>query len=105
MLMVFVGVQAALWAHAEHVVQASASAGEQAACASGGSLSQGWTQAQGVLARSSQIVTRPVVHIDALQGDAIQVRVTGMAESIIPWMHLSVSAVRDGTRQEFRPTG
>ena len=37
--------------------------------------------------------------------DEVQIRVTGVAESIVPGFHLPVSAVRVGTRQEFRVEG
>jgi hypothetical protein len=54
---------------------------------------------------ASKVVITPSVEASILTGDAVQVRVTGEAESIIPGIHLPVSAVRVGSRQEFRVGG
>ena len=106
MLIVFLAVQAALWAHAESIVQASASEGVQAATAEGGSVAKGTARAHDLIARmGSQVVAQPSIEVRVSAGSAVQVHVAGWAESILPWIHLPVSAERTGTRQMFRASG
>ena len=106
MLIVMLVVQVCLWAEAASFVQAAALQGEQAATDSGGSTEDGIVQARSFLDGSARyIVVEPAVEVDPLAGDAVLVRVTGRAEAILPWIDFGVSAVRVGTRQEFRATG
>ena len=106
MLIVLLAVQVCLWAHASTLVQAAATRGDQAACVEGGSLAAGIAQAHLALTETaSQVVTHPSVEASMMPGDEVQVRVTGVAESIVPGIQLSVSAVRVGAKQEFRVTG
>jgi hypothetical protein len=103
MLVILISVQACLWAHASTLVQAAATRADQVACVQGGSLTAGIKEARLALAdTASKVVITPSVEASILTGDAVQVRVTGEAESIIPGIHLPVSAVRVGSRQEFR---
>jgi hypothetical protein len=106
MLVILLAVQVCLWAHASTLVQAAATRGDQAACVVGGSLKAGIAEAQLALTdTASQVVKSPSVQASLLPGDEVQVRVTALTESIIPGIHLPVSAVRVGTRQEFRVGG
>ena len=106
MLVILISVQACLWAHASTLVQAAATRGDQVACVEGGSLTAGIAEARLVLAdTASQVVIMPSVQESLIGGDAVEVRVTGVAESIIPGLDLPVSAVRIGSRPEFRVTG
>jgi len=106
MLVVLVAVQSALWAHAEAIVQASASQGVRAASVAGGSLAAGRAEAQALLAHTGrQVVTQPSVVVEAMPGDTVHVHVAGTVEAILPWVHFQVSADRTGTRQEFRQSG
>lgn len=103
MMVILIAVQACLWAHASTLVQAAATRGDQVACVQGGSLAGGIAEAQLALADTArQVVIAPSVTASLLAGDNVQVRITGSAESIIPGLHLPVSAVRVGSRQEFR---
>jgi hypothetical protein len=103
MLVILISVQACLWAHASTLVQAAATRGDQVACVQGGSVTAGIKEARAALADSaSKVVITPSVEASILAGDEVQVRVTGDAESIIPGIHLPVSAVRVESRQEFR---
>jgi hypothetical protein len=54
---------------------------------------------------ANQVLADSSVQASLMPGDDVAVRVTGVAESIIPGFHLSVSAVRIGSKQEFRVTG
>jgi len=71
---------------------------------SGGTNGDGLTEARSMLEGSAHfIVVDPSVEVSTLAGDVVLVQITGEAESILPWVKLSVSAVRTSTRQEFRP--
>jgi len=106
MLILLFAVQMCIWAYASTLVQAAASRGDQAACVEGGSPAIGVAEARAALSQTAgHLVLRPTVHASLIPRDEIQVRVTGMAESIVPGLDLPVSAVRVGTRQEFRIAG
>lgn len=106
MLVILLTVQICLWAYASTLVQAAATRGDQAACIEGGSLTSGIAEARFALADTARdVVTSPSVQASLMPGDEVQVRVTGVAESIVPGIHLPVSAVRVGSKQEFRVTG
>ncbi len=101
-LLLFV-VQACLWAHAASVVQAAAQQGEQTASGLGGSTAAGEASARSFLASTGGgSVQAPSVHAQVFPGDMVAVQISASAESIIPGLHLEVSAVRTGPRQEFR---
>ena len=106
MFVVLLSVQLVLWAHAQHIVQASAAVGVQAASEVGASTSWGDAQARQLLARIGRhVVVNPSVQVDDAPGGTIKVHVDGTVESILPWVRLKVSADRVGTRQEFRQSG
>ena len=106
MLVILLAVQVCLWAHASTLVQAAATRGDEAACVEGGSLTSGIAAARLALTdTASHVVTDSSVQASLMPGDEVQVRVTGVAESIVPGLHLSVSAVRVGSKQEFRVAG
>lgn len=103
MMVVLVSVQACLWVYADTLVQAAAAAGEQSAAVAGDTPGTAESSADGFLSRSgSTLVTDPQVTVSSLPGAGVSVEVTGQAEQILPWLHLPVSAVRDGPVQEFR---
>jgi hypothetical protein len=105
MFVILVAVQACLWAHASSLVQAAATRGEEAACVVGGSLTGGVTEARMALAdTASHIVLKPSVQAKVIPGDQIEVRVSGIADSIVPGFQLPVTATRVGSKQEFRVT-
>ncbi len=106
MIVLLFAVQACRWAHAATLVQGAAGSGIQAAIVVGGSPSVGAHEAQTVLtATASEVVKNPSVQVRTLPGDAIEIQVSGTAESISPWLRLPVSATRVGLRQEFRESG
>ncbi len=106
MLVVLFAVQMCIWAHAATLVQDAADQGGQVATEAGSSLSAGVSQANSFLTNSAgSVVVEPSVVITRMPGDLVRTSVTGDAESIIPWLHLPVSAVRVGSLQEFRESG
>ncbi|HLX89309.1 MAG TPA: TadE/TadG family type IV pilus assembly protein [Acidimicrobiales bacterium] len=103
MVMVLLAVQACLWAHAAAIVQGAAAQGDQAACDLGGSIPGGIDQARQFMAGSeSSLVANPVVTSSVPVAGEVEIDVRGTAESILPWLHLTVSARRRGVVQEFR---
>lgn len=106
MFVILVAVQACLWAHASTLVQAAAAQGDQAAYVAGGTLDAGISQACASLAETAHhVVIDPKIEASVLPGDNVELRVTGTAESIVPWLRLPVSAVSIGSKQEFRLAG
>jgi hypothetical protein len=106
MLIILLVVQVCLWAHAATLVQSAATTGELAATSLGGSSTAGRTAAQAELSLTAHsVIVDPSVRSEDLSGDVVEITVSGTTESIIPWLHLSVSATRDGIRQEFRESG
>ena len=103
MLVVLFAVQACLWAHAAALVQTAAAEGDQAACDSGGSVQTGVDRARQFLAATaSSSVVDPSVSGSEPEDGQVEVDVSGTAESVLPWLHLTVSAVRRGAVQQFR---
>jgi hypothetical protein len=103
MLLFLLVVQMALWAHAGTLVQAAASQGDEAACLYGSSASEGLEEADDALnATAAAVVMNRSVTVRKLPGDLIEVQVQGTAESIIPWLHLPVSATQVGVQQQFQ---
>ena len=106
MLLVFLVIQACLWAQASNLVASAADQGAQAASLQGGTLSDGVHSARTALAQSGgHEVTDPSVRATLMPGDVVEVEVSGAAESLIPGIHLVVSAVRSEPKQEFRDSG
>lgn len=106
MMVVLVAVQVCLWAHAATLVQGAATAGEQTATSLGGTPAAGQMEARADLAATaSEVVTHPSIQAQALAGGVVEIRVSGTAEAIVPWLRLPVSATRTGLVQEFRESG
>jgi Flp pilus assembly protein TadG len=106
MLVILLSVQAAVWAEAAEVVQAAAAVGSETAAGAGGSSASGAAATASYLAiHGGHLVTGPSVQVGNVPGGLVQVRVNGSAISIIPFLHLNVSAVRVEPVQEFRESG
>ncbi|MHB8328484.1 MAG: hypothetical protein ACYDD6_02450 [Acidimicrobiales bacterium] len=106
MVVVLFAVQACLWAHAAALVQSAAAEGTQSACDLGGSVPAGVDRAREFLAAAaSSVVVGPQVEARSPSGSWVEMRVTGTVESVLPWFHLSVSAIRRGTVEKFRSSG
>lgn len=106
MIIVLLAVQACLWAHASAIVQSAAAEGQQAATSLGGTLDQGVSRARAVLrADASSVVLDPQVQAQVVSGGDVEVTVSALAEPLIPWLHLQVSATRRASPSEFRSNG
>jgi hypothetical protein len=102
MLLLLVIVQFALWSHAAQVAQLAASTGDRTARSVGGGPAQGVDRAQSILSGPGSDVASSKVSYSILPGDAVEITVTGRAESILPGLSLPVSAKLVGPIQEFR---
>ena len=105
-LLVIVGIQFALWSHAAHLARAAAEQGSQVASGYGSSESAGTQAAYQFIATTGPgTLTGAPVSTTTLSGGVAQVTVTGRAQALIPWFHLTVSATSDAPIQEYRPSG
>jgi hypothetical protein len=102
MILILVAVQFVLWMHANQVVQLAASEGDRTARVLGGGPIAGIASAHGVLTGPGSDVATSSVTVSVLPGDAELVRVSGRADSILPWMSLPVTASAIGQIQQFR---
>ncbi|MCL4434079.1 MAG: pilus assembly protein [Actinobacteria bacterium] len=106
MLVLLLACQAVLWAEASQSVQSAAALGDQIACSYSGSVSSGISAADTMLAsHSTGLVADESVTGEVLPASMAEIKVTGMAESIVPGMHFPVSAVRIGPEQRYRMSG
>jgi len=105
MIVVLLAVQICLWAHAASAVQAAAVQGDTVACLAGSTATAGEAAARRELGVVGAVVDGASVASANLPGDEIEMTVRGTATPILPWLHLPVSAVEVGTRQEFRVAG
>ena len=106
MLIILLSIQAALWAEAAEVVQGAAAIGSETAAGSGSSTAAGVAATNSyLLVHGGHLVTRPSVSMSTSPRGVVEVRVDASAISIIPFLHLSVSAVRSEPLQKFRESG
>ena len=91
LLLIFGGVQGALWYHARSVAMAAAQEGARAAGAEGGNPAAGEAAATAFLdsAGGSGVLTGPGVHVTRSATEATAT-VTGTAPTVLPGMRLAV---------------
>jgi len=105
LLLILLVVQFAMWQHSVHVAQAAASEGLAAARVQGGTPGAGQSEANVVLGQLTQgVLVHPSVRV-ARGANTTTVTVTGEAQSVIPFLHLPVSATASGPVERFRAPG
>lgn len=105
LLLLLLVVQFAVFAHATHLAQAVATRALAAARVEGATDAAGTTAGQSLLAQlDGGALGEPVVTVQR-SGGQVQVSVTGVAESVVPGLHLSVSATARGPVERFVPGG
>ena len=102
MVLLLIVVQFVLWSHAAQTVQSAAAEGDRIARSYDAGPNSGTAQADAVLQSPGSSVTGGQVTETLLAGDLVELRVSGDAVSIVPWVTLPVSAVQVGPIQEFR---
>jgi len=106
MLVILLTVQMAMWADAAVVVQQTAALGGNAAAGFGGSMNTGEVAAEDYLSLHGGLFSPgSSVEANSLPGGFVEVRVNATTESIVPLLHLEVSAQRVEPIQEFRESG
>jgi len=102
MLLLLVAVQCALWMHAAQVVQLAASEGDRTGRSMGGGQQAGVASARAVVNGPGSDVVGAQIATSVLPGDALWLRVSGRAASVLPGLSFAVSASAVGPIQEFR---
>ena len=105
LLMLMLVVQFTVYAHATHVAQAVAARARAAARVDGGTSADGSDVARDLLTQlDSGALAEPAVDVHRRAGD-VDVTVTGVAASVVPGFHLTVSANARGPVERFVPAG
>jgi Flp pilus assembly protein TadG len=102
LLLIMTVIQFALWYHAEHAAQAAAQEGARAARVTGGTAARGQAKAQSVLAQAAPTILVDPVVTARRTSDEARVGVRGRAVSLIPGLHLTVSADAASPVERFR---
>lgn len=98
-------VQFAVWEHATHIAQAAAAQGLAAARVQGGGPAAGSRAANTVLAQLGTGVLQTPAVSSQQTANAVQVRVSGHAEAVLPFLHLHVQATAAGPVEAVYPNG
>lgn len=102
--LVLLFAQATIWLHATHIAQATAAHALSVTRVQGGTTSAGRDDAQQLLDQLGRGSLRGA-HIDVARGaNQAEVRISGTAVSIVPFLHLPVRAHVAGAVERFRPT-
>jgi Flp pilus assembly protein TadG len=97
LLLLFVGVQVMLYAHATNVAQAAARHGVEAGRSYDAQARDGVQAAEEFLTRmGADVVTSPGVSADGTTGERVQIAVTGRVPALIPGVSWPVRAVAQG---------
>jgi hypothetical protein len=95
--------QVTIWAHAEHIAQATAARALAAARADGGSAAAGHAQADATLDQLGRdSLTNPQVTVSR-DGARADVHVHGTAASVVPGLRIGVDARAAGPIEQRRP--
>jgi Flp pilus assembly protein TadG len=95
-------IQFGLWYEAEHAAIAAAQQGAQVARVQGGTASEGKLAASGFLHEAAPtLVEQPAVSVTRSATTA-QATVSGFVESLIPGLHLHISASSSAPVETFR---
>jgi Flp pilus assembly protein TadG len=103
LLMLMLVVQAGVWWHATHIAQAAATAALDAARAEGGSTADGQAAGATTLrALAGGALQRPRVEVTRT-ATRTSVRVSAVAEAVIPGVRWTVQATATGPTEHFVP--
>jgi len=95
--------QATVWWHAVHIAQATASHALAATRAQDGTPADGRTDVEQVLHQLGHGTLRDVRITVTRTADQADVRITGTAASVVPFLHLPVHVSASGPTERFRP--
>ena len=109
--LLFLMVQFALYFFGDQVVQAAAQAGARKARASADADPGGWrVQAQDTVVNrinslGPALAGSPVISTDQIGPDTVRVTVQAQVKTVIPWLHLTTTAISEGPIERFVPDG
>ncbi|MEU6351107.1 TadE/TadG family type IV pilus assembly protein [Streptomyces sp. NPDC047072] len=103
--MVLLLAQATIWWHALHIAQATASDALAVVRVEDGTTAVGQDEAQRVLDQLGRGPLRGTHVTITRTADRADVRITGTATSVVPFLHLPVRAHVSGPVEQFRPGG
>lgn len=101
LLLILIGMQTALWAHARDITRAAASAAAESTRVSGGTTAAGRARAGQVLHRLGHgLIRAPRIKVTRT-ATTTTVTTTAMAEPIIPGLHLPTAATVTAPVERF----
>ena len=95
-------VQATVWAHAEHIAQAAAARGTEAARASGSTARAGDDQARTTLDALGGALRDPTIQVTRT-ATTTRTQIHGTALAVLPGVHLPVHAAAEAPTERFVP--
>ncbi|KND23677.1 TadE/TadG family type IV pilus assembly protein [Streptomyces acidiscabies] len=95
--------QATVWWHAVHIAQTAAAHALAATRADDATPADGRNEAEHVLAQLGHGPLRDVRVTVTRTADRADVRITGTATSVVPFLHLPVDTHASGPVERFRP--
>ncbi len=107
LILLFAGVQFALWSHAEHLAQAAAQEGSQAGSYLGAGPSDATAAAYSFIRQTGPGLLRGASVSEGSAGTAgssVSVTVKGSVQSLVPFLHLRVSATSVSAVQGYVPS-
>jgi Flp pilus assembly protein TadG len=102
LILILAIVQFGLWYEAEHAAISAAQQGAQVARLRGGTAAAGKLAASGFLHEAAPTLVEPPSVAVTRSATTAQATVTGFVESLIPGLHLSVSASASAPVEAFR---
>ncbi|MEU6260188.1 TadE family protein [Streptomyces sp. NPDC047043] len=97
--------QATIWWHAVHIAQVTASDALAVSRVENGTAVGGQNEAQRVLDQLGRGPLRGTHVTITRTADGAEVRITGTATSVVPFLHLPVRTHVSGPVEQFRPGG
>ncbi|MCG5215505.1 TadE/TadG family type IV pilus assembly protein [Streptosporangium soli] len=102
MVLILLVVQFGVWQHAVHVAEVAAAESLAAARVHGGSAGAGQAKASSLLSQLGRSVLRsPRVSVSRT-AEAARVEITGVAQSVVPFLRLPVNSIASGPVERFR---
>ncbi|MFJ5120933.1 TadE family protein [Kitasatospora sp. NPDC088548] len=109
--LLFLLVQFSLYFFSDQVVQAAAQAGARKARATADADPGGWrgqardTAVNRINSLGPALAGNPVVSTEQTGPDTVRVTVQAEVKTVIPWLHLTTTAVSEGPVERFVPDG
>ncbi|WP_068929218.1 TadE/TadG family type IV pilus assembly protein [Planobispora rosea] len=103
LVLVLLVVQFGVWQHAVHVAEVTAAEALASARVSGAGAGDGQAKASLLLSQLGRSVLHDARASVSRAADTARVEVSGVAQSVVPFLRLPVEAVATGPVERFRP--